>query len=110
MRIGRGRAQDWDTVIVGYISLYGDTNPLVQEGCVSPHLEFHSVFLNGAYGYMTGPHQSHGYLKHDANMDKLRMWVRANLPAFHPLVVAGWHELPVQVHALAAPATDATDE
>ena len=73
-------------------------------GCVNFTVEVSTCKINGATGSLTPPHlgpTSKNVLKTDAYKNRVITYVREKLPRSHPLIVAGWHNLPPHVHAIA---------
>ena len=96
------RRQNFDGLVIAYLKLRYTNNKNIP-GLVTFEAEHHSVYLNGATGRLTGPHQLLGWLQDEANMAQVRKHVRAILPSSHPLAQAGWTDLLPSQHELTTP-------
>lgn len=103
LRFALGRKSNVDAVVVSPISMWYEDNAHTP-GCVNFTVEVCTCKINGATGSLTPPHlgaQSKNLLKTDAYKNRVITYVREKLPRSHPLIVAGWHDLPPHVHAIA---------
>ena len=103
LRFALGRKSNVDAVVVSPISMWYEDNAHTP-GCVNFTVEVSTCKINGATGSLTPPHlgaQSKNLLKTDAYKNRVITYVREKLPRSHPLIVAGWHDLPPHVHAIA---------
>ena len=104
MRFKLGRAQNYDTVMVGVPFVIRMTEDVKQTpGTVMAEAEFPTIVINGATGALRPPHAVTGMLKSQAVRDACMMYARAHMPAKHPLRLAQWCALPVHVRELATP-------
>ena len=89
----------YDLRIVGVVKLrFYDNKHL--KGTVTFETSYQTLFVNGVTGELRGPHlgpSSTEPIATEAHRAKVRAFLREHVPTWaptHPLVVAGWHELP----------------
>ena len=103
LRHALGRNSNQDAVVVCPISMWYEDNAHTP-GCVNFTVEVSTCKINGATGSLTPPHlgpKSKNLLKTDAYKNRVITYAREKLPRSHPLIVAGWHNLAPNVHAIA---------
>ena len=84
LRFKGQRKSDCDVIAVGELMLRYYNNKRVK-GCVTFEVEAKTVWINGATGIGTGPHEVNGFLKKTNNLNSVVTYARANLPTSHPL-------------------------
>ena len=100
-----GRSSNQDLVVVSPLNMWFEDNAHTP-GCVNFKVEISTCKINGATGSLTPPHlgeRSRNLLKSAYYKDRIITYAREKCPRSHPLIAAGWHNLPPHVHAIAQP-------
>lgn len=95
-----GRSSNQDLVVVSPLNMWFEDNAHTP-GCVNFKVEISTCKINGATGSLTPPHlgeRSRNLLKSAYYKDRIITYAREKCPRSHPLIAAGWHNLPPDVH------------